>query len=167
MVCFSSWLRLRAALIAGGALIGAGVSPLPLLAAAETQVQAAGNEVKADEGDITIKVVGIKNDKGNLRIGVASTKKNFDEETFDVSTAVKPKDAADGYVFKKLPFGKYAVKVYHDENGNNKLDKNLFGVPSELYGASNDARSSFGPPPFDKAVFTLDKASLTLTIKAE
>ena len=32
------------------------------------------------------------------------------------------KDKKAKWVFKNIPFGEYAVKVYHDENKNNKLE---------------------------------------------
>ena len=56
-------------------------------------------------------------------------------------------------VFEDLTPGEYAVAVFHDENGNNDLDTNLFGIPSEGTGASNDAHNMFGPPGYDDARF--------------
>jgi uncharacterized protein (DUF2141 family) len=39
------------------------------------------------------------------------------------------------------------VYVYHDENGNGKLDTGgLLGLPTEGYAFSNDAPARFGPP---------------------
>ena len=49
----------------------------------------------------------------------------------------------------------YAVAVFHDENGNNDLDRNIFGIPSEGTGASNDAYNNFGPPGYDDARFRI------------
>ena len=50
--------------------------------------------------------------------------------------------------------GEYAMAVFHDENANNDLDRNIFGIPSEGTGASNDAHNAFGPPGYDDARFT-------------
>lgn len=47
-----------------------------------------------------------------------------------------------------LENGLYAILVYVDINQNGELDKNLFGIPKEPYGFSNNARGSFGPPSF-------------------
>src|SRR5690606_17095923 len=38
--------------------------------------------------------------------------------------------------FADLPAGDYAVAMYHDRNGNGKLDSNLVGIPTEPYGFS-------------------------------
>jgi uncharacterized protein (DUF2141 family) len=53
--------------------------------------------------------------------------------------------------FRDLPAGRYAVSVFHDENANGKLDMNLVGFPTELFGFSNDALGFGGPPTFEKA----------------
>lgn len=47
--------------------------------------------------------------------------------------------------------GRYAVAVYVDRNGNGKLDRGMFGRPTEPYGFSNGG-GSFGPPDFVDAL---------------
>jgi len=49
--------------------------------------------------------------------------------------------------------GRYAIRLFHDLNGNGKLDKNFFGIPQEPYAFSNNASGSMGPPDFDAAAF--------------
>jgi len=56
-------------------------------------------------------------------------------------------------VFENIPPGVYGVSAFHDKNDNGKLDTNLLSIPSEDYGASNNARGSFGPPSFEDAKF--------------
>jgi uncharacterized protein (DUF2141 family) len=49
--------------------------------------------------------------------------------------------------FSGLTPGAYGVYVYHDENGNGKLDTGgLLRLPVEGYAFSNDAPVRFGPP---------------------
>lgn len=59
-------------------------------------------------------------------------------------------------VFAGLPTGDYAVTAFLDENGNAKLDANFFGVPTELYGFSRNARNLVGPPAFAEAAFRVE-----------
>jgi len=54
-----------------------------------------------------------------------------------------------------LPGGEYALVVYHDENGNGRLDKNFIGIPREPLGFSNQYRPQ-GPPTFSRAAFRLE-----------
>lgn len=67
-------------------------------------------------------------------------------------------------VVPDLPAGKYAVASYVDANMNGRLDKNLFGVPTEIYGFSNEARGRFGPPSFAEAAFEVWDATVVQTI---
>ena len=61
------------------------------------------------------------------------------------------------YSFKDVPFGTYAVAIFHDTNSNGKLDKNLFGIPKESYAFSNNVYGALGlPPNFNEASFKVD-----------
>jgi uncharacterized protein (DUF2141 family) len=54
-----------------------------------------------------------------------------------------------------LPKGEYAVSVYHDLNGNEKLDKNFFGAPIEPYGFSRNFKPFMRAPKFDEVQISL------------
>ncbi len=56
-------------------------------------------------------------------------------------------------VVPDLPPGRYAVAAYLDRNRTGIQEKNFLGVPKEIYGFSNDARGTFGPPDFSEAAF--------------
>lgn len=58
--------------------------------------------------------------------------------------------------FADLPPGDYALTAFLDENSNSKLDSNLFGLPTEPYGFSRNARAMAGPPPFADATFRVE-----------
>jgi uncharacterized protein (DUF2141 family) len=55
-------------------------------------------------------------------------------------------------VLKDLPDGPIALTLFQDANGNNRLDMNAMGMPTEPFGFSNDAVGQFGPPKFEQAV---------------
>jgi len=65
---------------------------------------------------------------------------------------------------KDLPEGDYAFALYHDANGNQTLDKNMIGMPSEDYAFSNDAMGRRGPPTFEAARFRVPAAGATVAI---
>jgi len=77
--------------------------------------------------DITVKVTDILNQKGKISIGLY----NQNNDTFaDMSKAykgvnLKIKDKNVVYTFTNIPNGTYAIAVLHDENENEKLDKNM------------------------------------------
>ena len=66
--------------------------------------------------------------------------------------------------FEDIPPGRYAIAVVHDENMNGKLDTSRFGIPTEGYGFSNDARALLGPPSFSAASFPYDGRTLDMTV---
>lgn len=64
----------------------------------------------------------------------------------------------------EVPVGAYAVKAFHDLDGDGELGRGSFGQPLEPYGVSNDARGRFGPPTWDAARFEIDPAGSFLSI---
>lgn len=62
-----------------------------------------------------------------------------------------------------LAAGRYAVIVYVDRNGNGKLDRGMFGRPTEPYGFSNGG-GSFGPPDFADAAIDVAEAGTAIRI---
>lgn len=116
-------------------------------------------------GTLTVRVTGLASDAG--RVQIALTDADGYENDEDLREAALPiENGRAQWTVKAVPFGTYAVQLYHDENGNGELDTNVFGVPQEAYGFSNNARGRFGPPDFEEAAFTLDADSLSLTITA-
>ena len=69
-------------------------------------------------------------------------------------------------VFETLPAGDYAVKAFHDVNGNGRMDTNPFGMPVEPYAFSNNARGNMGPAGWDRAHFAVNgNTAQTIQIK--
>lgn len=119
-------------------------------------------------GNMTIIVKGFRNNLGKARILIFSDKekKYFPSEHSKAygRYIVPIKEKKVIFTFQKLPFGEYSISVHHDEDGNNKINKNWYGLPNEGLGASNDAKGNFGPPSFDKARVKLDKDELVIEI---
>jgi uncharacterized protein (DUF2141 family) len=61
--------------------------------------------------------------------------------------------------------GDYAIAVYHDENGNGKMDTRMFGIPKEPYGFSNNFRPKMSVPKFSDCEFSVHEAGKTIRIK--
>ena len=61
--------------------------------------------------------------------------------------------------------GDYAIAVYHDENGNGKMDKRFFGIPKEPYGFSNNFKPLMSAPKFSDCKFSVSNGGKTISIK--
>lgn len=103
--------------------------------------------------EITIK--GIEKVKGTVLIAVYNSEDSFMKK-HTVSAKQKVSDKQVIVVIEGVKTGDYAISMFHDENDNEKLDKNFMGIPNEPYGFSNDAKGSFGPPSFEKAKVKVD-----------
>mgnify|MGYP000642421355 FL=1 len=108
--------------------------------------------------DLEVEIEGIPNTKGTLFIGLFNSSASFPQFGKQYKGIVIDHNAKTyTYKFKDLPQDTYALAIYHDENNNRKLDKNLFGAPIEAYGFSNNARETFSAPSFESAKIKLDR----------
>ena len=105
-----------------------------------------------------IHISGISKIKGSLFIAVFRATDDFPVFGKQFKGIVKEVEGkSQNYNFDDLPEGEYALAIYQDENRNKILDKNLLGIPTEIYGFSNNARRSFSAPSFQEAKFKLNK----------
>ena len=114
---------------------------------------------------INIKVTNIKVSTGYIMIAVYDKEESF--LTRNVATSAKYKVSEPGELNCKIkmPFGKYAISIFHDENSDRKPGTNLFKIPNEPIGFSNNASAFFGPPSFEKALFSFNTAQQNHLIK--
>ena len=66
--------------------------------------------------------------------------------------------------FADVPFGKYAVSIFFDENQNGELDTNWLGIPKEPFGFSNNPPMRFGPPSYEDAIFSIEQHEMTISV---
>lgn len=122
----------------------------------------------ADTTSLKLTVKNIQSTTGNLFINVFDSK-----DTFLGDTKVLAKEVVLEGLLKEgtaevellLPYGTYAIAVYHDDNANGKLDHGFFGIPAEPMGLSNNHVPRFGPPTFDKAAMTVGEPQQATTIE--
>lgn len=120
-------------------------------------------------GTLHVVVEGIKSSKGQVKVGLEKTAAEFDqgplhEARYRGETVVSKEGRIEVH-FRDLPYGTYAIKSFHDEDGNGQLNTNFMGIPTEDYGFSNNARGTMGPAKFEAARFELDSSEKTITIR--
>jgi len=105
---------------------------------------------------LIVKISGLKSNKGHILAGVYNSEIGFLKNEYK-GDVVEIKEKRATIIFKNIDAGEYAVSFIHDENKNNKMDTNFFGIPKEDYGCSNNAKSFMGPPKYEDAKFMLSE----------
>lgn len=109
--------------------------------------------IQAKQIDFEIK--GIKHDQGLLFVQLFKGADSYQSGKPISQTAVKAKQGSVTVTFDDLEAGEYAIRYFHDENADAKMATNLFGMPQEGYGFSNNAKPNFGPAKYPEIKFHL------------
>ena len=123
----------------------------------------------AHAAELEVVVTGFDSSDGDALVALHGAPESSPDATVrDAPLVANAQRAADTdevvVVFADLPAGDYAVAAIHDANGNGELDANAFGMPTEAYGFSNDARGFMGPARFADAAVTVDADTPRLRI---
>lgn len=119
--------------------------------------------------NIQVHITGISSQKGEIFVALYSSSNGFPS---DASKAIKtakavPSNGKASLNFTLIPEGNYAIALFHDINGDGKMNTNIFGIPKEGYGFSNNVRNLFRAPTFEEASFRVGKSDIHLTIKIQ
>lgn len=118
-------------------------------------------------GDFKMIVTGLNNDDGQIKFDLDNSEETFKPKKGGPPAFMKGrspiKDKRVEYIFKDIPCGEYAIKLYHDENMNQDLDFKFLKIPKEQYGFSN-CKGCILPPSWNKAKFRFDKEHPTIEI---
>jgi uncharacterized protein (DUF2141 family) len=119
-------------------------------------------------GTVTVRIQGLRHDRGTIYVALYDDPRTFEEKKGQRAGAVvRPRNRGAVVVFDDVRPGKYAVAFFQDENGNGKLDKSLFGAPTEPFGFSRDAMGRLGPPSFEAAAVRVPAGPLSVVINAK
>lgn len=126
-----------------------------LLAGLAFAALAAAPAARAQEaiGDLTLSFPGLATKSGKVMIAVYDSAQGWSAGKAVRVGAANASDAEPSAKIPALPVGTYAVRVFQDIDGDGKMSKNPFGLPTEPYGFSRDAMGAMGPPSFDDAAF--------------
>lgn len=106
---------------------------------------------------LLLRIHGIASEQGNVVIQVYSERRHWLSDNVDDMALRMVVDAAEvkanPEVSLALPYGRYAIQVFHDLDGNDQLNASRIGIPREPVGTSNNARARMGPPRFNAASF--------------
>jgi uncharacterized protein (DUF2141 family) len=110
---------------------------------------------------LEFKIEGIKSSKGKIYVQLFKGEESYQNNTAYLSSIAKAKQGQVTITFNDLdlenidnaPLNDYGIRYYHDENDNASMETNLFGMPLEGYGYSNNAKANYGPVDYSQIKF--------------
>ncbi|WP_185234998.1 DUF2141 domain-containing protein [Teredinibacter franksiae] len=105
-------------------------------------------------GTLKVVVDGYDSTEGSTLLNIFSSQATYEANQAAASGMASSSEGRATITLNGLPDGLYAIKLFHDENGNEKLDTNMLGIPKEQYGFSNNG-GHFGPASFSDAKFEI------------
>lgn len=121
-------------------------------------------------GGVEVTMTGFQGEEGQVLVALFLDGRGWpDDDELAFASAVRPiRDGRATVEFEEVPAGSFAVSVFQDKDLDRELDTGLFGIPTEDYGFSNDARGTFGAPGFDEARLELRAGETRqITIRVE
>ena len=115
-------------------------------------------------GTLTVNVSNVQHRVGNLK-AVLQNRSTFLTPQFIACIEIHPTENREQMIFNNLPFGEYAVMIYHDLNTNDIFDRNLMGYPREPFAVSNNLHIlKLLRPSFDSVKITLSSSEMAVNI---
>ena len=123
-------------------------------------------EASSEAASVTVTFTGIQTPTGAIMAGVYNSEGTFSGGAPVQGVRLDVTGGEVSTVISGLKPGRYAIKAYHDVDGDGRMGTNPFGMPTEPYAASNNARGNMGPPAWADAVFevTAGETAQTITI---
>ncbi len=107
--------------------------------------------------NLNVTIDKVNSNEGKILAQIFKGKENYKNGKPESSLIVPAKKGKNSFLFQNLSQGEYAVRLFHDMNDNNDLDTNVFGMPTEGYGFSNQAVGNFGPPKYKDMIVIIGK----------
>lgn len=111
--------------------------------------------------ELTVSIEGA-GQQGDLYVALFNGPEAFPGGTPWANRRIEVDGGSPTVSFEDMPTGRYALAVYQDLNGNGKLDRNFFGIPSEPVGVSGE--TGMGPPTFQEAAFRFESNPMRVVV---
>ena len=119
---------------------------------------------------INFTIEGIKSSEGKIYVQLFKGEENYKSNKAHLSSIAIAKQGQVTITFNDLGVddldndhletgdvnnNDYGIRYFHDENDNASMESNLFGMPIEGYGYSNNAKANYGPVKYAQIKFQL------------
>ena len=117
---------------------------------------------------LTVNFTGIEEKQGAILGVLVDSEAAYDGKAAPVRPLMVTADKAEvAAIVDGLAPGTYAIKLFHDVDGDGKMSTNPFGMPVEPFAFSNNAQGNMGPAKWADAKFEVKAGANThsITIK--
>jgi uncharacterized protein (DUF2141 family) len=124
------------------------------------------NPAAASASTLNLTYDGIETQEGAIMVALFDSEAAYNGGA-PVRVAMVPANAASVSVsIAGLAPGRYAIKSFHDIDGDNRMSSNPMGMPIEPFAFSNNARGNMGPATWTQAAFEVNGATAhSITIR--
>lgn len=123
-------------------------------------------QVKAQKLEVLVK--DIRSSNGAIVVGIYTNQESFAEEEVFLEKKIKKSSLSNGQLkFEiSLPPGTYGLALLDDEDDDDEMNYNFFGIPEEGFGFSDYYHTGLSRPKFDSFEFTVNENNTTMvTVK--
>lgn len=114
-------------------------------------------------GTLVVEVSNVEEPAGMVWVGLYDAPDHFLDKEKALLKGVRIQARGTLSVsLRELPFGRYAVAVFHDRNNNGVLDQNFLGIPKEPFAFSRPTPSRWRLPRFEEVAFTFGEEKQVL-----
>lgn len=119
------------------------------------------------EATLSVTIDNISKLEGTLSVALYDNMHNYDRGGSARGERIPVSKNTHTVEFVDLPMGEYAIRILHDINSNQEMDTNSFGIPTEPFAFSNNAKGVMGPASWQNAKFSIDKKENSHAISFE
>ena len=108
-------------------------------------------------GNLIVRVENLRNTNGSVCIALFEGSEGFpgDREEAKEGQCKEIERDTVFFIFQDLQSGTYAIAAFHDENGDEELDRNPIGIPREGFGFSQNPDTATRVPDYEEAAIFL------------
>lgn len=119
--------------------------------------------------EVIIELSNLRSTQGKILISIYDEPETFPKKKNMMEQKILSNIPGEKMIirFGRLSLGTYAIAILHDENGDEKMNFNLLGFPTEGYCFSNNVRPKFRKPTWEEAKFELKNKHKRIYISME
>lgn len=129
-----------------------------------THIGKASGPITQSTATLTVRFAGFKTAAGTAMLSLYNSEQSYAAgKPLRGAVAAVRDDRAEVVVTGLAP-GRYAIRAFHDRDGDGKMATNPFGIPLEPFAFSNGAKPQGGPAPWAAASFEVPAGASAVSI---